>query len=150
MTATTIRPAELDDVARIAPLFDAYRVFYRQPSDPEAARAWLQARLARQESVVLLALRGREAVGFVQLYPGYSSIDLRRQWTLEDLYVLPAARRQGVAESLLLAARRHGLATGAVRLTLATAHDNLPAQTLYRKLGWQPDTIYCSYTLELV
>ena len=55
------------DVARLAPLFDAYRQFYRQPSNLEAARRFLFARLSRREAVVFLAVRVGNETGYVLL-----------------------------------------------------------------------------------
>lgn len=53
-----VRRATPDDATRAATLFDAYRVFYGERSNAEAARAFLAARLARRESIVLLATCG--------------------------------------------------------------------------------------------
>src|SRR5256885_435295 len=55
MTPTAIHPAIPEDAALIAPLFDAYRQFYEQPADADAALAFITARLERGESVILLA-----------------------------------------------------------------------------------------------
>ncbi|HEV2457792.1 MAG TPA: hypothetical protein VGS80_05455, partial [Ktedonobacterales bacterium] len=71
----------------VAPLFDAYRQFYGLPSDVAAARAFLSERLAREESVVFLALlrdggAAARPVGFTQLYPSFSSLALRPVWIL--------------------------------------------------------------------
>lgn len=76
--------ADLDDVAQ---LFDQYRTFYEQTSDLNAAREFLAERIARNESVILLARQRTQAVGFVQLYPTFSLVAMRRIWTLIDLYV---------------------------------------------------------------
>ena len=43
------------DVGEVAPLFDAYRQFYKKPPDLEAARRFLFARLSKGESVLFLA-----------------------------------------------------------------------------------------------
>src|SRR5664279_6659009 len=89
------------DVGVIAPLFDAYRQFYKKASNEEAARRFLFARLSKGESVLFYALRERDAIGFVHLYPVFSSTNLSRQWILNDLYVTPDAREHGVALSLI-------------------------------------------------
>jgi hypothetical protein len=95
----TIVEAGGEHLDLVAPLFDAYRQFYRQPPDLAAARAYLAERLARGESRVLLALLGAGAgaspAGFAQLYPSFSSLTLRPVWILYDLFVAPAARRRG-------------------------------------------------------
>jgi ribosomal protein S18 acetylase RimI-like enzyme len=50
---------------------------------------------------------------------------------LNDLFVVPGARRSGVARRLLEAAVRYGRGAGAIRLSLATALTNTAAQALY-------------------
>lgn len=146
----TVRPAGVEDVARLAPLFDLYRVFYLQPSDPALAQAFLLQRLQRGESVVLLALDGDGAAGFTQLYPAFSSVFAQRTWILNDLFVAPAARRRGIARALLDAAAGFARQDGALRLELETDLDNHHAQALYRRLGWTPynDTLRFRLTLQ--
>jgi GNAT superfamily N-acetyltransferase len=134
-----IRRATCADVDMLAPLFDAYRVFYAQPRDPKAAAAFLDARLRGAESVVWLAEDGEgSASGFVQLYPLFSSVRLARVWVLNDLFVAAHARRSGVARALLTGAEAFARDDGALRLELETAPDNAAAQALYRDAGWRP------------
>ena len=148
--AIGIRRAGVEDIAALAPLFDAYRVFYGKPSDLAVARAFLTERLQREESVIFLAEDGdRTALGFTQLYPGFSSVSVARTLTLNDLFVQPAARRRGVAKQLLAAAAAHGRAIGAVRLSLSTAISNASAQALYGAEGWVRDTQFLTYSLAL-
>ncbi|HUR95792.1 MAG TPA: GNAT family N-acetyltransferase [Gemmatimonadales bacterium] len=149
--ADTVRQARAADADLVAPLFDAYRQFYEQPADLPLARAFLAERLAREESVVFLAERDGRAVGFVQLYPLFSSTASvpRRLWLLNDLFVSPEARGSGVARALMARARRLAEDTGAVGLELATAHSNLKAQRLYESLGWRRDDKFPRYELTL-
>ena len=141
--------AGLGDLEALVPLFTAYRVFYGQPEDTRKARAFLDARLRNEESVIFLARVDGHAVGFTQLYPVFSSVGASRTWLLNDLYVDASARRQGVAAALLDAARQHGISTGATRLTLQTTKDNAAAQTLYEREGWIRQTDYYWYDLPL-
>jgi len=149
--ADSVRQAGPADADLVAPLFDAYRQFYSQPGDLPLARAFISARLERQESIVFVAERQGRMVGFVQLYPLFSSTAARprRLWLLNDLYVVPEARGNGVARALMLRARRHAEETDAVGLELATAHTNLPAQRLYESLGWRRDDQFPRYELSL-
>ena len=139
MTDTLLRRATLDDLDAVAPLFDAYRRFYSQPGDLQRARDYLQARMAAGESVVLLAQRDGEVVGFTQLYPIFSSVRTARTWLLNDLFVAERARRGGVARALLEAAAAFGRAEGAAGLVLETTVDNAAARALYRAAGWNED-----------
>ena len=121
----------------VAPLFDAYRVFYKQPSDLARATEFLQARLSNQQSTLFFATDASgKAVGFVQLYPSFSSVSTQTVWILNDLYVTPNARRQGVAKLLMHRARDFAKATGAKGLSLETSHDNINGQALYESLGY--------------
>lgn len=150
MTSFQVRQATIGDLKQLVPLFDAYRIFYGRPSDPALARDFLFERFKHQESIIFLASApGDPAVGFTQLFPSFSSLRAERIYILNDLFVLPSARRQGVAALLLEAAADFGRATGAVRLSLATALDNRPAQQLYERLGWQPDDSFRHYDLTL-
>ena len=145
-----IHPAELADLDVLAPLFDGYRQFYRQSADLARARNFLSERLTRHESEILIAVDDRGVgLGFTQLYPLFSSVRVVRIFLLNDLFVVPEARRQGVGKALLLAAADHARDLGAASLSLSTALDNLPAQALYESLGWRRDQGFCEYGLVL-
>ena len=93
---STVQRATIADLDALVPLFDGYRVFYAQPSDPALARRFLDERLRRDESVILIARDDGDesgaALGFTQLYPMFSSVRAARTWILNDLFVAPAAR----------------------------------------------------------
>jgi ribosomal protein S18 acetylase RimI-like enzyme len=136
--SVAVRYAGIADLDALVPLFDAYRMFYEQDSDPAAARDFLSARLQAGESVILAAhAQGSTVVGFTQLYPMFSSVRLARTWVLNDLFVSGHARRRGVARALLEAAADFARDDGALRLELETTPDNTDAQALYRDCGWQ-------------
>ena len=146
----SILPATLHDLDALTPLFDGYRQFYGQPSNPALARGFLGERLAQRQSLILLARdAGGAGIGFTQLYPLFSSVRAVRTWLLNDVFVLPQARRQGVAAALLAGAAAQARAAGVASLSLSTALDNAPAQALYESLGWQRDTQFCEYGLTL-
>ena len=131
-----IKKASIEDIAKVAFLFDAYRVFYKQPSDLQKAFDFLEQRIAKEESTIFLAMLKEEAVGFVQLYPIFSSVSLKRAWLLNDLFVAESARTQGVGEALLQEAKQYGKETDAAFIILQTADDNYKAQSVYEKNGW--------------
>jgi len=144
-----IRRALPADLPALAPMFDRYRQFYGRPSDPELASNFLAARMDRGESVVFLALEAGRPVGFVQLYPGFSSVGAARTFVLNDLYVEANARRGGAGRGLVAAAIAHARAAGAAGLSLQTGVDNQGAQRLYERLGWRRQTDFLEYGLSL-
>ena len=137
--------AQAKDVDLIAPLFDAYRQFYKAPSDVEAAHQFIFERLTKDESVIFIAMDGDRALGFIQLYPLFASVALQSLWLLNDLFVDPAARKHGVGEALMKHAEQFAHETGSRGLFLRTATDNFPAQKLYEKCGWVRDETFYRY-----
>ena len=144
-----VRQAGIDDLDALAPLFDAYRQFYGRATDRAAARAFLFERFKHQQSVIFIAHKEGEAIGFTQLYPLFSSLTLARTFVLYDLFVAPSARRSGAGRELLRAAADYGRAVGAGALELSTATDNESAQRLYESEGWVRDTAFYVYGLGL-
>lgn len=139
-----------DDLADLTRLFAGYLRFYEVPRDEADIAAFLRQRLQRGDSQLLIA-RDEQGVaqGFVQLYPLQSSLALEPAWLLSDLYVDETARRGGVGEALMNAARAHAEASGACGLQLETAKTNLAGQRLYERLGYVRDEQFYTYWLAL-
>ncbi|WP_347319676.1 GNAT family N-acetyltransferase [Rossellomorea sp. RS05] len=144
-----IKKATLSDLESVAHLFNEYRIFYKQPSNPEGAKTFIQERLTTGDSMIFLAGDDQGMIGFTQLYPTFTSIGMKREWILNDLYVSEEARGSGVGEALLHKARAFAWETGAASICLSTAPDNKAAQKLYEKNGYHQDQIFLHYELEL-
>lgn len=146
---TTVRQATVADLELLVPLFDGYRQFYRQPSETHRIRQFLLDRFEHNQSVIFIALADDTPIGFTQIYPSFSSAALARIFVLNDLFVLPSARRLGVGAALLSAAAAYARQVRALRLVLSTEHTNSTAQALYEKLGWKQNTDFLTYQLLL-
>jgi ribosomal protein S18 acetylase RimI-like enzyme len=135
-----------DHLELVAPLFDAYRMFYEQPSDLGAAKDFLRQRLLLRETVIFLALEGETALGFTQLFPSFTSVGMKRLWILNDLFVVAQARGQRVGERLIERALQHAKQSGAKGVVLETAHSNTSGQKLYERMGFvREDLEYRTY-----
>jgi ribosomal protein S18 acetylase RimI-like enzyme len=150
MSEIRYRQAALADLDDLVLLFDAYRQFYRQPSDTAAARDFLRRRFEHGESTLFIARDEEKPLGFVQLYPMFSSVSLARIYVLNDLYVRQRARSRGVGRGLLQAAVAYARELGAARVVLETGVDNAAAQALYAAAGWtrQDDTCWYAFNLD--
>ena len=124
-----IRRAKKKDIDKLSVLFDKYRIFYKQSSDIDNARSFLKKRMKR-----------KELIGFMQLFPIFSSVSMKRTWLLNDHYVNERARGMGTAAKLLDAAKDFGAETNSKWLILQTAADNFTAQKVYEKNGWVRET----------
>ncbi|MHA6495073.1 N-acetyltransferase family protein [Pseudomonas borbori] len=139
--------ADLDDLTA---LFAGYLTFYEKDKTLPQIRRFLAARLEGGDAALFIARDEQGvALGFVQLYPLFSSLELAPAWLLNDLYVAESARRRGVGEALMNAARAHAEATGACGLQLETAKSNLAGQALYERLGYVRDEVFYTYWLSL-
>jgi GNAT superfamily N-acetyltransferase len=103
-----IRQATVSDLDGLVPLFDGYRQFYRQASEPDRIRKFLLDRFEHNQSVIFVAVKDGRAVGFTQIYPSFSSGALARIFILNDLFVDPGARLIGTGSALLQAAAEYG------------------------------------------
>ncbi|MGE7693731.1 GNAT family N-acetyltransferase [Lysinibacillus sp. NPDC094177] len=129
----------LATVGDVVPLFNAYREFYGQQSDLKGAEYFLMERLNKQESVIFLAYLDEQPVSFIQLFPIFSSVAMKKAFILNDLFVVEHARKQGVAQSLIEQCYSYCLQNDARYIGLETAIDNVRAQKLYEKLGMKKD-----------
>ena len=137
------------DVSTVARLFDQYRQFYQQNPDEKLAANYIEERISTDSSVIFLAWCDNKAVGFTQLYFTYCSVDATPIWVLYDLFVDGTARRLGAGKALMNRALEHAKQTGASRIDLETAMDNVSAQHLYESLGYVRDTDFYKYSLEI-
>lgn len=132
-----IKRINLSEANLVIGLFDKYRVFYKKDSDIDLADRFIKTRLANNESVIFVALKGDQPVGFTQLYPKYSSVSAVKNWILNDLYVESNYRKQGIGEAMIKTTMEFAKADGATYVQLETAVDNYSAQSLYEGLGFQ-------------
>ncbi|MBT5551303.1 MAG: GNAT family N-acetyltransferase [Nitrospina sp.] len=139
--------ASSNDTQKLAILFDQYRIFYSQKTDLERAADFLNSRFKNKDSVILIAQSNEDIIGFIQLYPSFSSVGMERIWILNDLFVDHKFRRKNIAKNLMEAARKHAKETGALRIDLATQVSNLYAQNLYESLDYIKNESFFHYSL---
>jgi len=148
---TTIRLATADDLPQLSTLFNAYRVFYEQPSDISLASQFIAERLVNKDSALLVAVNSElKLIGFCQIYPSFCSVIAARIGVLYDLFVNPSVRKSGAGKVLMITAHQYAAEHGFARLDLTTAKTNLAAQSLYGSLGWVRDEVFYSYSKEIV
>lgn len=144
-----IQKANNKNINQIVLLFDLYRQFYNQKSDLKLAKKFISGRLKNKQSIIFTAEINQNIIGFVQLYPSFSSVSAQEILILNDLYVQSEARKLGVARVLMEAAKNFAIKNKAKRLVLSTAKNNLIAKKFYQSLGYKIDQKYEHYALEL-
>lgn len=145
-----IETATETHIVEVSRLFDLYRQFYECEADIELAKDFISARIIKGESKIFVAMDGATALGFVQLYPSFCSVEACRIQILYDLYVDAFARKRGIAEQLMKRASAFAADSGASRVDLLTGHSNTIGQHLYEKLGYKiVDQDFHAYSLGL-
>lgn len=144
-----IRLATIQDLELLVPLFNGYRVFYRKTTDLEGARSFLRERLIKKDSIIYIAFAKAVpttvevgdsdiAVGFTQLYPIFSSVSMEPMYILNDLFIDPDYRGQGIGQSLIATVKDLCCKEQQKGIVIQTETTN-PAQHLYERLGFKKD-----------
>jgi GNAT superfamily N-acetyltransferase len=136
-TMTIIRRGTIADLSDIAKLFDDYRVFYGRDSDITSATNFLRDRIQKNESVIFVADVNKQLTGFTQLYPLFSSVRMKKLWLLNDLFIDPSFRGQGISLQLIDAAKQLCRDTDACGMYLETAKSNDIGNILYPRAGFK-------------
>jgi len=133
----SIRAATAADAATVLDFIRALAAYERQPDAVQVDEATLRDQLAAEAppfECLLAELDGR-TVGFALFFHTYSTWRGRRGLWLEDLFVLPDARRLGVGQALLRRVAALALERGCARFEWTVLDWNAPAIAFYERLG---------------
>ncbi|HXV35157.1 MAG TPA: GNAT family N-acetyltransferase [Gaiellaceae bacterium] len=138
MTPVARIPVRLADVAD-APVFGrllhAFNAEFGDPTPPAEVIAERAAPLLESgEVVVLFAGDGPEGFAELRFRPSLYTGALDAY--LEELYVVPERRGQGIGRALLEAAMSEARGRGAARIDLNTSVEDLAAIALYESAGF--------------
>jgi GNAT superfamily N-acetyltransferase len=149
MAEITIGPPEERDFADWRRLFEGYATFYKRPMDDAiAGRVWgwvndpahgLEALLARDPS-------GR-VVGLAHFRAMPRPLTGSTAGFLDDLFVDPGLRGQGVGRRLIEAVAATGRERGWTILRWLTADDNYRARGVYDRVATR--TLWITYQIDL-
>jgi GNAT superfamily N-acetyltransferase len=132
-----IEPITQGQCERLLPLIAAYQRFYEVAEvDDERNRAFFSRFLAPSEDGMLLgAWHEDDLAGYACLYWHFTSLVPAETVLMNDLYVDPARRGEGVGRALIEASAEVARKRGAHHLEWVTAPDNTTAQRLYDSTG---------------
>jgi GNAT superfamily N-acetyltransferase len=154
-----IAPVTGSEMNELLPLIAAYQRFYEvEDVDDERNRVFFSRFLEPSEDGLLLGAwrtgesagsGGRETLlGYACLYWHFSSLVPAETVLMNDLYVVEAARGEGVGRALIEACAAVGREHGAHLLQWVTAPGNKTAQRLYDTTGAEREPSI-EYELEL-
>ncbi|MFY1047366.1 GNAT family N-acetyltransferase [Chryseobacterium sp. GP-SGM7] len=131
------RKATMEDLSQLTELFDQYRIFYHKDSDLSAAANFLKERIENKDSEIFVAENEGKLVGFVQLYPLFSSTRMKRYWLLNDLFVNENHRGKGFSKELIEESKDLAKSTSAAGILLETGKSNEIGNKLYPSCGFE-------------
>ena len=142
--------ADSNHIEQTGKLFDLYRQFYKYDSNLIESTNYIKERITKKESKIFICLKDNyEAIGFVQLYETFGSLDLGKIIILYDLYVKKEHRKNKIGRQLMIKSHQYGKKINAKRIQLSTAIDNYIGQSLYESLGYVKDKNFYTYDLEI-
>jgi GNAT superfamily N-acetyltransferase len=147
---TRIAPVTESELEALLPLIASYQEFYEaEDVDTERNRSFFRRFLAPSEVGMLIgAWRDDELRGYACLYWHFSSTRAVETVLMNDLFVVPSARGEGVGRALIEASVAFARERGAASLEWSTAPDNDRAQSLYDTTGAERSA-WLSYQLRV-
>jgi GNAT superfamily N-acetyltransferase len=137
IAALKISRAKKSDIPTIQDFIRRLAKYEKLSNEMNATQSLLRRHLfsPKPAAEVIIARRGKTPVGFALFFTTFSTFAGRPGIWLEDLFVLPDNRRQGVGRALLRAIAQIALQRNCGRLEWSVLDWNYPAIRLYRKLG---------------
>ena len=135
MDPAAIRPGHAGDLPSVVALVRALAEFEKLPGPDDAAAARLTDDFAAGRYSLFVADKGARVVGYAIYFFTYSTFLARPSLYLEDLFVHPDARAQGIGEGFMRALAAEAEARGCGRFEWTVLDWNVDAQKFYRRLG---------------
>ena len=132
-----LREASAHDIPLIVRFIRDLAEYERLPHECVATEDSVRRTLfgERRYAEVVIAEAGGEPAGFALFFHSYSTFLARPGIYLEDLYVRPEMRGQGIGKALLAHLAALAVERGCGRLEWAVLNWNEPAIRFYRSLG---------------
>ena len=133
----TVRRATPGDAPQVARLLHDFQLEFHESTPGVQALEERYAELIRNRDMTVL-LAGEGPDGFAQLRyrPWVYSAGPNAHSYLEELYVVPSLRGQGIGRTLLEAALNTARSEGATHMELGTSEDDTAALALYESAGF--------------
>ena len=132
---TPIRLASASDALAFATLLHAFSAEFGESTPDDGVIAERAAPLIESGDVTVL-FAGEGPDGFAELRFRPSPYTGALDAYLEELYVVPERRGQGLGRALLEAAMEHARGRGAARIDLNTSETDVAARALYESAGF--------------
>lgn len=140
--------AELWNLDALLSLFEQYRLTHNMIENPERTLIFLSNRIRFSESIFFLAVDNQQnPVGFIELYPRFSSLQLQRYWQLNDIFVKNTQNKSEIYTALIAKAKEFVSYT---QSTLLVMEQNLQQPELLIREGFKLNRQKSIFELNLI
>ena len=130
-----VRAAVVADAADLARLLHTFNTEFSEPTpEVDVLTERITQFLEHDHAVFLLAGAGPDGFAEIRFRPSLYTGKLDAY--LEELYVVPGRRGEGLGRALLEAAMEHAGSRGAAHMDLGTSEDDVAARALYESAGF--------------
>jgi ribosomal protein S18 acetylase RimI-like enzyme len=144
MTEITIRKADLANAADASAVFELLNGYaidemgQGQPFSDEIRLRLIPELRKQPNAIVMLAFSSGQPAGLAICFVGFSSFRAKPLLNIHDFCVSPQFQGQGIGQKLMAAVESEARSNGCCKVTLEVREDNLRAQSLYLKCGFDP------------
>ncbi|MBW4658449.1 MAG: GNAT family N-acetyltransferase [Drouetiella hepatica Uher 2000/2452] len=148
----TLRPAQPDDVPTLFSLIKALADYEKLTDQVTGSQALLHEHLFGDrpciEAILAFSASAKQPIGFALFFTNYSTFLTKPGIYLEDLFILPEYRSQGIGKALLAYLAKLAIARDCGRLEWSVLDWNQPAIGFYERMGATvlPDWRICRVT----
>jgi ribosomal protein S18 acetylase RimI-like enzyme len=137
MSSRQVRRATPGDAGTVARLLHDFQLEFDEPSPGvEALTERYEELIRNRDMTVLLAGNGPDGFAQIRYRPWVYSAGPNAHSYLEELYVVPGLRGNGIGRALLEAAMEMARGEGATHMELGTSEDDEAARALYESSGF--------------
>jgi GNAT superfamily N-acetyltransferase len=149
MSAITVLPLEPQDYAAWLPLWRSYQAFYHVDIPPDVTAAtWARLMDAGSPMDGVLAWQDRQAVGLAHTVRHLSTWSTADKCYLNDLFVSPDVRGQGIGRALIADVYARAASAGCSAVYWLTHETNATAMRLYDGVAFRSGFVQYSKALD--
>lgn len=127
--------ASKEHIDELEYIFSQYQIFYNQEPDSKKNLQFLKNVITKEEAIFHIAYINKNIGGFTGIYFSYSSVSAEKIAIINDLFVLPKYRKQGIGKKMMKHAIDYLSNSEISHIRWCTKDDNLEAQGLYKEFS---------------
>ncbi|MCM3216674.1 GNAT family N-acetyltransferase [Niallia taxi] len=137
MRQYSISQCEIKDAENLVEIMKGYRDFYKTPIvEDKKILDFIKNIISNKELGVFFVCKDEEKIiGFATLYSTFSSLRLSKALIMNDLFVLPQYRKQGIGQLIFNQCRKYANENGYAYMEWVTDKENKTAQRFYESNG---------------